>query len=65
MKQRRFTGIIEAEKQDLGLFLPEPKRCKNPIKPIKQKHGFVLLLLIYNESIKKIEFWLKYNESLR
>ena len=50
MKQGGFTSIIEVEKQDLSLFLPETEGSKNTIEPVQKKHR-----LTFRSEIQKIQ----------
>lgn len=38
VKESSFSGVIEAEKQDLRFFLPQSERRQHAVKPIQQKH---------------------------
>lgn len=39
MKQGGLSGIIEAKKEDLGLFLPESKGGQDAIEPVDKEHN--------------------------
>lgn len=38
VKERGFAGVIEAKKEDFGIFLPETEGGKDAIEPIEEKH---------------------------
>lgn len=38
MEEGCFSGIIEAEKEDLGLLLPETEGGQNAIEPVNEEH---------------------------
>lgn len=38
MKECGLAGIVEAEEENLSLFLPKAKGGEDPIEPIKQEH---------------------------
>ena len=47
MKQGGFAGIIEAQKQDLSLLLPQSQRGQYSVEPIQQKHLRILVIIIH------------------
>ena len=38
MEKSSFAGIIEAEKEDLGLLLPETKGGQDAVEPVNEEH---------------------------
>lgn len=55
MKKSRLAGVIEAEKQDLGLFLPQSQGGQHAVEPIQEKHPLssVFCFLIFFSYTKK------------
>lgn len=40
VEERGLAGVVEAQKQNLGLLLPQAQRGKDAIEPVDQEHGF-------------------------
>ena len=38
MEEGRLAGIVEAQKQNLGL-LPQPEEGEDAVEPVEQKHS--------------------------
>ena len=38
MEEGCFTGVVEAEEEDFGIFVIEPERGEGVVEPVDEKH---------------------------